>query len=51
MKLTEQHSIELFGHKMFLEDDKKKFYRISKSELIKLQELITECLKHPMNNP
>jgi hypothetical protein len=51
MKLTEHHSIELFGHKMFLEDSKKKFHRISKNELIKLQELITECLKHPNNNP
>ena len=50
MKITENHSIELFGHKMFLEY-RKNFYRISKSELIKLQELITECLKHPNNNP
>ena len=49
MKLTEHHSIELFEHKMFLVDNKRT-YRISKSELIKLQELITECLKHTNNN-
>lgn len=50
MKITEHHSIELFNHKLFLVDNKRT-YRISKGELIELQKLIIECLKHPNNNP
>lgn len=52
MKISKHYSIELVNHKLFLVNEYSRVsIRISKENLIKLQELITECLKHPNNNP